>query len=466
MDGRSCLDWRGWNALKASIPTASRLAVQRNHLLILSPDHSGLLVKIHDNLGYLLPTLVTALGRKVLPLIQDYLDQLGIPISSIVSIESRDSAPEGCIDTAHLIETRSPISLGNELEGRTIPELLKTPALWDVQRDFLDEYASIAPSLSAPSSPRFIGYHGWTTDLRDWAGAAAMKTGLGAIKGFTPFRASRVEAHVVFQTAADRKIYAKCFAPLPFTEALVTQALGERYPESVAKTLDFCADRGWWAAEDVTGPSLAERLTLKDCLDAIGVFTRMQKELIGCHAIFAVMGLRDLRLAEIDRQIDATLAEIEELIALSSSELSSISSLLAEATADLAELGFPESLIHGDLTPWNIKLSGLGPVFLDWEDAAWGPAIVSLEIFLAALRVPQRQLRHSGWLEHIRDFYLEEWGSVNPSWEDPQARRYSRALALFCQLKGYLRCWRDEPDVLRGRDSVVQTLHKVHQLLL
>jgi Phosphotransferase enzyme family len=420
---------------------------------------------MHANLGYLLPTLATTVGRKVLPLIKDHLDQLGILISSIVSLESRDSTPEGCFDTAHLIETRLPISLGGQLEWSTIPELLGTPALWNVQHEFLVEYASISASLSLPSSPRFIGYHGWTADLQDWAGAAAMRTGLGAIKGFVPFRASRVEAVVAFQTDAQHSIYAKWFAPLPFTEALVTRALGERYPESVAKTLDFCAERGWWAAEEVTGPSLAERLTLKDCLDAISLFTRMQKELVGCHAIFAEMGLRDLRLAKIDLQIDATLAELEEVSALSSNEISGLSPLLSKATADLVELGFPETLIHGDLTPWNIKMSQQGPVFLDWEDAAWGPAIVSLEIFLAALRSPKRQLPDSGWLEHIRDFYLEGWGPVNPGWEDPQTRRHSRALALFCQLRGYLRCWRDEPDICRGRRGAAEAAQKLDRVL-
>lgn len=420
---------------------------------------------MHANLGYLLPTLVTVVGRKVLPLVKDHLDQRGIPLSSIVSLASRDSTPEGCFDTAQLIETRSPISLGNELEWRIIPELLKTPALWDVQRDFLCEYTSIAASLSEPSSPRLIGYNGWTADLGNWASTAAMKVELGAIKGFVPFRASRVEAVVAFQTDADRSIYVKCFAPLPFTEALVTRALGERYPECVAKTLDFCVERGWWATEEVAGPLLAEHLTLEDCLDAIGLFTRMQKELTGCYAIFAEMGLRQLRLREISREIDATVAVLDEVSDLSLSELSDLSSLLSKAAAALAELDFPESLIHGDLTPWNIKMSAQGPVFLDWEDAAWGPAIVSLEIFLAALRSPQRQLRDSAWLGRIRDFYLEAWGPIDPQWADLRARRYSRALALFCQLRGYLRCWRDEPDVLRGRDSVVQAARRLHQLL-
>jgi aminoglycoside phosphotransferase (APT) family kinase protein len=293
-----------------------------------------------------------------------------------------------------------------------------------------------------------------------------MKAGLGAIEGFVPFRASRVEAVVAFQTDAHRGIYVKCFAPLPFTEALVTRALGERYPQRVAKTLDLCSERGWWAAEEVNGPSLGEHLTLQDCLDAIGRFARMQRELIGCHAVFAEMGLRQLRLGEIDREIDATIAGLDEVSALCFSELSGLASLLSKATAALAELDSPESLVHGDLTPWNIKMSGQGPVFLDWEDAAWGPAIVSLEIFLAALRSPHRQLRDSGWLERIRDFYLAEWGLIDRRWEVPQVSRYSRALALFCQLRGYMRCWQDDPDLLRGRDSVVQAARKLLQFLL
>ena len=466
VDGFASLGWRGWNTLKDSIPTAAIKAVQRNHLLILSPDRSALLVKMHANLGYLLPTVVTAVERKVLPQVKDYLDQIGISIESIISLASRDSSPEGCFDTAVLVQTQPCSSPGSELEWKMIPELLKTQALWDVQRDFLCDYAGIATSICTPTSPRFIGYPGWTADLRDWAGAAAMKAGFGAIKGFMPLRASRVEAVVVFQTETDRSVYVKCFAPLPFTEALVTRALGERYPERVAKTLDFCDERGWWATEEVAGPSLAEHLTLADCLAAMGRFSQMQKELTGCQAIFAEMGLRQLRLREIGREIDGALAELDQVSDLSLSELSNLSSQLSKASAGLAELDFPESLIHTDLTPWNVKLSGRGAVFLDWEGAAWGPAILSVEVFLAALRSPHGQLRDSDWLERIRSFYLQSFGPTDPRWEDRHIRRYSRALALFCQLKEFLRCGRDEPDVLRGRACVVEAARKLHRLLV
>ena len=34
----------------------------------------------------------------------------------------------------------------------------------------------------------------------------------------------------------------------------------------------------------------AERLTLEDCLDTIGRFSRMQKEVSGCHATFGELG--------------------------------------------------------------------------------------------------------------------------------------------------------------------------------
>ena len=143
---------------------------------------------------------------------------------------------------------------------------------------------------------------------------------------------------------------------------------------------------------------------------------------------------RQLRLYEIDREIKTTAASLDELSALSSISFSGLSPLLSEAAAALAELDFPESLIHGDLTPWNIKLSEQGPVFLDWEDAAWGPAIVSVEIFLAALRL-HPELRDSGWLERIRAFYLEAWGPIDRRWEDRRVRRYSRALAVFLSVE-------------------------------
>lgn len=420
---------------------------------------------MHANLGYLLPTVVTAVDRKVLPHVKNYLEQLGISIESIVSLASRDSSPEGCFDTAVLVETQSYSSRGTELEWKMIPELLKTQALWDVQRDFLCAYSGVVNSRCTPSSPRVIGYQGWSADLRDWAGAAAMKGRLGAIKDVMPLRASRVEALVAFQTDSDRSVYVKCFAPLPFTEALVTRALGRRCPESVAKTLDFCDERGWWATEEVAGPSLAEHLTLADSLATISRFSQMQKELTGCHAMFAEMGLRPLRLREIGREIDATVAELAQVSDLSMSELWELSSQLFEASAALAELDLPESLIHSDLTPWNVKLSGQGPVFLDWEGAAWGPAIVSMEVFLAALR-PQRQLRNSGWLELICSVYLQSFDPIDPRWVDRHIRRCSQALALFCQLTGFLRCWRDGPDVLRGKGCVVEAARKLHRLLL
>jgi hypothetical protein len=67
--------------------------------------------------------------------------------------------------TAVLVQTQSQSSLGTELEWRKIPELLKTQALWNVQRDFLCDHAGIA-TMS-------ILFHHDTSDIALSAGHSA-----------------------------------------------------------------------------------------------------------------------------------------------------------------------------------------------------------------------------------------------------------------------------------------------------
>lgn len=455
-----------WEDLTTLLPTPTPEPVQRNHLLILSPDRSQLLVEIRANLGYLLPAVSTEIGRRVLPVLQEHLTQLGVPVESIVSLWSRNSKPEGILDALHLVETPSPVdSIGTHLEWSSIQELLQTCALWDIQGSFLREYSAVAPSLLARSSGRFIGYHGWMADLRDWTNAAARNAELGTIESFVPFRVSRVKAVVFFRTNTGARIYVKCFAPAPFTEALMTRALNERYPDAIAETIAFSKDRGWWAAKEVRGASLVEHLTLENCLHAIERFTMIQKDLAGSGAAFARTGLRHLRLGEIEQDLDSTIRELTQLAVFSAGGLAEMRSRFLRAVEILKELDFPSSLIHSDLTPWNVVLSNQGAAFLDWEDATWGPAFVSLEIFLAALRSPQRRLGESGWIERIRDCYLAAWGENEAQCKDPRATHGSRALALYCKLQAFLRCWRDEPNVHCGRRNVVQITLKLDRIL-
>jgi hypothetical protein len=430
--------------------------IQRNHLLILSADRLRLLVlQIPGSLGYLLPTLVSGAERRVLSLLKAHLYQLRVTVDAVVTLSCRESEPAGSFEAVHLVETiPEENSTTNGLEWKSISELMRIPALWELQREFVLEFVKAGPTLPPA----------WMSGLRGWVNEVAAKAELGTIEDFVPFRASQSEAVSAFRTAGGENIYVKYSERSPFTEALVTRALGERYSETVAETLDFCPERGWWAAREVRGVVLSEQLTLEGCLCAIGKFAAIQKDLAGCGAAFAEMGLRSLRLRELEPQVDSTLSDLGALD-FSVHELAELRALFAGAVSTLAGLDFPESLIHRDLTPWNVKLSRQGPAFLDWEDVTWGPAVVSLEIFLASLRAERWKLRSSGWLQQIRGFYFEVWGMAGSQWDDPSMVRCTRALALFCQLRDFLRFAQSHPQDQRARNSAVQFAQKLHHLL-
>jgi Ser/Thr protein kinase RdoA (MazF antagonist) len=296
-----------------------------------------------------------------------------------------------------------------------------------------------------------------------WVNQALSEAALGVVIGFEPFRISSTESVVAFQTSRGESAYLKCSNRAPFTEALVTQVLADKWPIAVPETIGFYAKNGWWLTKEVRGDTLEQALTLEQCVGAIDRFARMQKDLRKEQAAFANCGMCSTRLTDID--VDATLSALARAGGITPQELDEMRSSLKRAFARLVELDFPESIIHRDLTPWNIKLAGDGPCFLDWEDATWGPAIVSLEIFLATLRTERRNLRGSGWFARIREAYFRVWEVDERMWIEPVAVRASRGLALFCQVRDFVRLAETDRRNRHLRVNAVQSARKLNRII-
>ena len=427
--------------------------VQRNHLIILSPDHQDLLVQLPGGLGYLLPSVRSDVGRKVLGVVKAYVEQLGISMSSVVSLCTRESVAGG-FEALHVLQASNTNASGKDFHWRPLGKIVNAPGLWDVQATFVREFAKEAPRLCTSSPP---------ARASSWVDQILFEAGLGVVTGFEPFRISTAESVVAFRTSRGETAYLKCSNRAPFTEALVTQVLANKWPTAVAETIGFCATNGWWLTKEVKGATLEQALTLEQCVAAINRFARMQKDLRNERASFANCGMCSTRLIDLD--VGATLRALAEAGQITSQELSKMQSSLKRVFARLVELDFPESIIHRDLTPWNIKLAHEGPCFFDWEDATWGPAIVSLEIFLAALRTGRRNLRSSGWLEQLREGYFQVWGLGEERWTDASLARASRTLALFCQLRDFSRTCEAELYHAHLKDQAVLTARKLYRLL-
>jgi hypothetical protein len=454
-------------------PSPSQLPdrTQHNHLFILSPDRSQLLIEIHGKVGYLLPSVVSEAGRKSLPAVSAYLDRLGLPRDLILSFTSRESTPEGHFDSGHLIETGcdtgvEPGRTLGTLVWQSVSEVSALSPLWSVQAELLRDYLKLRPILDqlAPTESS-IGHPGWTASLRSWVQAAAEKAGLGGIDDneCAPIRASRAEALLTFQTRSGPKLYVKCSSRLPFTEAAVNRILGDRYPDAVAETLDFCPARGWWIAREVPGRSLGEQLTLENCLRMIERFATIQRDLESDVAVFVGTGLSPLSLRQIDPELGAVREILGTLGALSRPELAELQERFRKPAGTLADANFPQSLVHADLAPWNIKMSGQRPVFLDWEDTTFGPAAISLEIFLATLRA--RRDCDPSWLEPIRNTYFNALGQSNTKWDEPEVVRSLRTAGIFCQLRDFIRCWQSEPHDAWARFNVIAVARKLYRFV-
>lgn len=81
---------------------------------------------------------------------------------------------------------------------------------------------------------------------------------------------------------------------------------------------------------------------------------------------------------------------------------------LVDACERLGDLGLPETVIHGDLHPWNIARTDRGLVVFDWSDGAIGHPFIDLPVFLT--RTASLELRRQ-----IRDAYLELWFAWLPA---------------------------------------------------
>jgi aminoglycoside phosphotransferase (APT) family kinase protein len=155
-------------------------------------------------------------------------------------------------------------------------------------------------------------------------------------------------------------------------EPALTRLVAEMLPEHAPPIIAADEERAWLLLDDMTGadeqtpPSgigaatarIAATLQLRslDHLDAIGA-----------------AGVPVRGLAETTHAFDDVLASSVELDELSREELATARALRPEVQAvfeELASLGLPDTLVHGDLHPGNVAHAGDSVILYDWSDAA------------------------------------------------------------------------------------------------
>ncbi len=93
--------------------------------------------------------------------------------------------------------------------------------------------------------------------------------------------------------------------------------------------------------------------------------------------------------------------------------------------------GIPDSLVHGDFHPGNVRGDELHLTILDWGDAGVGHPLLDVSAFMDRAR--------AGWRSSLRDHWLARWRTAYPESDPARAWQLISPIAVARQAVIYLR---------------------------
>jgi hypothetical protein len=191
------------------------------------------------------------------------------------------------------------------------------------------------------------------------------------------------------------------------------------------------------------GPSLMDVRDPARWEQAAETWARIQIACIGRAEELIALGCParplDWLEAEISPLLDDTTAlQPVDAEALTDAEVAEVRRLRSELQAmcrELAALGVPRSLEHGDLWGVNVIAGERGPVFIDWEDASVAHPFLSAFLLLASPEHTEAIAGIPDARARIRTAYLGPWRrwAMAEGWP---AGRLERAFDLAQRLAG------------------------------
>jgi len=189
----------------------------------------------------------------------------------------------------------------------------------------------------------------------------------------------------------DGPLYLKAVFSLFRHEPAVTAALAAAHPGLVPDVVAIEAELGLMLMRPF-GNELGDR-EASLWADGVRLTAEIQRAWVGRRPEVAA-------LRAPARGLDTLRGDVESIEALHA------------AWVRMAGLGLPDTIVHGDLHPWNAAVEPHGVRIVDWSDAAIGPPFLDLGV--ALFRVREDAVR-----SRLVDAYLEPWHGIVP---DPELR--------------------------------------------
>ncbi|MFJ9245450.1 aminoglycoside phosphotransferase family protein [Streptomyces sp. NPDC101776] len=209
-------------------------------------------------------------------------------------------------------------------------------------------------------------------------------------------------------------VWLKASPPAGAFEAPLTAALARWVPEYVLHPLAVDADRGWSLLPD--GGDLFRQVLdrgpadPRDWEEPLRQYATMQRALVPHATAMEQLGVPSARTTALPQVFDRTVEFIRSALPASTdvdpARLHALRPRLVNWSAELAELGVPDSLDHSDLHDGQLFHPEPGRfTFFDWGDAAVSHPFCSF--LVPAGDIAERYGPES--LPRLRDAYLEPW---------------------------------------------------------
>lgn len=259
---------------------------------------------------------------------------------------------------------------------------------------------------------------GWFEEATAWIDAQLSTHGLYAL---SPVEIVRLRPwSALAQVSTNNGIaYFKAPAP-PYYEVGLTQALSIWRPDCTVQLLGVDLDRGWLLSADA-GPTLDDASPSTDQLahwpKLLSLCVELQLEMAAHVPELLAMGVFDRRLAQFPRLYNELMDGHENLriglepgVTLAEyTRLRELRPWVADACAQLASVGLPETLVHEEVHSSNVLLNGDRFIFIDWSEAIVGHPFFMLLVTIRATSARLELAEDGSEMIRLRDAYLEPW---------------------------------------------------------
>lgn len=299
----------------------------------------------------------------------------------------------------------------------------------------------VAGTADAPARrPAWFRTIEWYAEVDAWIDrelAAAGRTRTGAT---VPVKVWSMSA-VLMVPADPAPVWFKASCRHFHAEPALTRLVADMLPQHAPRIVAGDEDRAWLLMDEMSGadeelesgppPGLGSA--------AARIVATLQLRSLGQLDEIVAAGVPRRGLAETLHGFDEVLSDSVELDALSPEELATARGLRGEVQAvfdELAALGLPDTLIHGDLHPGNVAHEGESLVLYDWSDAAVGHPFLDVVHLLRSVPEEERDAAREAYADLWRASYagvdvdhgLELAGQVNAIFQTVTFEQICRAI--------------------------------------